>query len=362
MKKRILEIQESERLSDKSRIQSEDHNLVDQSRYIAHLLQQNGIITDNTAISSSQYLEERKLEIIPQAQSMHEFDDSELTYDEYLRQFLSNHESEEKQIAQGDVQQPQKGKKREKIKNLMKGMASFITQNTLKPLSSVIQTVQNNNLFEDSFEDNRDGDYTYDNQNRSEQIDDSQKRNEEYGFEDETKAELDEMIRKTCQKIEEAQKQERNKTSSMNKSEVMRKYYYDLRNQIVSEKEQEKKKNTNNYGKQMEMEQEDYVQEKQEIENDMLRMAQGMKQFANSFKSQFQKDEVVLKKIADSQEQNLDKTEKERDEIAKLQAKVFSSFWQRILMLIIATLTFMGTGFFIWLFPNKIKYEVAGAI
>ena len=55
------------------------------------------------------------------------------------------------------------------------------------------------------------------------------------------------------------------------------------------------------------------------IENDMLKMASGMKEFANQFKTQFKKDEQVLQKISNKQEVNMVKTTKERDEIALFQ-------------------------------------------
>ena len=59
----------------------------------------------------------------------------------------------------------------------------------------------------------------------------------------------------------------------------------------------------------------------------MLTMAKGMKEFANTFKSQFEKDEKVMKQIEDVQEKNMDKTQEERDRLAKVQKGVFSSFF-----------------------------------
>jgi monoamine oxidase len=40
-----------------------------------------------------------------------------------------------------------------------------------------------------------------------------------------------------------------------------------------------------------------YKQEKESIENNMLRMAGGMKEFATSFKDQFKKDILVISDI-----------------------------------------------------------------
>lgn len=48
---------------------------------------------------------------------------------------------------------------------------------------------------------------------------------------------------------------------------------------------------TQNYLKKKENEQESAKEEKQELETEMLRMAQGMKAFASGFKTQFQVDE-----------------------------------------------------------------------
>ena len=93
------------------------------------------------------------------------------------------------------------------------------------------------------------------------------------------------------------------------------------------------------------------------IENDMLKMASGMKEFANQFKVQFRRDEQVLKQISDKQEVNMKKTTKERDEIALVQKQAVSSFCQRILMFIIATVVFGVMMSFVWLFPNKLKYH-----
>ncbi len=39
-------------------------------------------------------------------------------------------------------------------------------------------------------------------------------------------------------------------------------------------------------------------EEREAIENEMLDMAQGMKQYANNFKSQFKRDEKIIDQIA----------------------------------------------------------------
>jgi hypothetical protein len=40
----------------------------------------------------------------------------------------------------------------------------------------------------------------------------------------------------------------------------------------------------------------------------------------------------------------------------KMQGAVMSSFFKRIIMLIIAFTVFFGMMWFIWLFPNKVKH------
>ena len=42
------------------------------------------------------------------------------------------------------------------------------------------------------------------------------------------------------------------------------------------------------------------AQDEKDIENDMLNMASGMKEFANNFKTTFERDDKVLKKISRS--------------------------------------------------------------
>ncbi len=104
-------------------------------------------------------------------------------------------------------------------------------------------------------------------------------------------------------------------------------------------------------------EQESLVHEKEEIEKSMLEMAKGMKQFAYGFKDQFQKDEKVMNKISESQEDNMSRTTAERDKMAKMQKASVSSFFQRLFMLLIATATFVFLFIFIWMFPNKVRIE-----
>ena len=89
----------------------------------------------------------------------------------------------------------------------------------------------------------------------------------------------------------------------------------------------------------------------------MLKMAQGMKEFANAFKDQFKEDDKVINRIQESQDQNLGKTKAERDKIAAIQSRTFSSFFCRLFMLVLATGVLIGMMFFIWLFPNKILIQ-----
>ena len=96
------------------------------------------------------------------------------------------------------------------------------------------------------------------------------------------------------------------------------------------------------------------VKEKGQIENEMLSMAQGMKQFATAFKVQFAQDEKVLNSIGQHQEINMKKTTEERDNLASIQKASVSSFCQRVFMLVIATATLLFMFFFVWLFPNKV--------
>ena len=88
----------------------------------------------------------------------------------------------------------------------------------------------------------------------------------------------------------------------------------------------------------------------------MLSMAKGMKQYAYSFKDQFQKDEKVMQQISTSQDDNMSKTTAERDKLASMQKSSVSSFFQKLFMLLIATAVFGFMFIFIWMFPNKVVH------
>ena len=87
----------------------------------------------------------------------------------------------------------------------------------------------------------------------------------------------------------------------------------------------------------------------------MLSMAKGMKQYAFSFKDQFQKDEKVMQQISNSQDDNMSKTTAERDKLASMQKSSVSSFFQKLFMLLLATAVFGFMFIFIWMFPNKVQ-------
>ena len=63
----------------------------------------------------------------------------------------------------------------------------------------------------------------------------------------------------------------------------------------------------------------DEKEERQQIENEMIQMAQGMKEYACNFQTQFQHDQKVLHQIAGKQDTNIDKTNSELDKIRKTQ-------------------------------------------
>jgi hypothetical protein len=107
------------------------------------------------------------------------------------------------------------------------------------------------------------------------------------------------------------------------------------------------------------LEQESLIQEKSEIEQEMLIMAKGMKQYAFSFKDQFQKDEKVMQQISNSQDDNMSKTTAERDKLANMQKSSVSSFFQKLFMLLLATAVFGFMFIFIWMFPNKVQVQQA---
>jgi len=79
-----------------------------------------------------------------------------------------------------------------------------------------------------------------------------------------------------------------------------------------------------------------------------------MRAFANSFKDQFVKDDEVMQSISKSQEINMIKTTEERDKLAEVNKSTVSSFFKRLFMLLIATVTFCFMFMFIWMFPNKV--------
>ncbi|TNV78052.1 hypothetical protein FGO68_gene10011 [Halteria grandinella] len=133
------------------------------------------------------------------------------------------------------------------------------------------------------------------------------------------------------------------------------KYYYDLRKKILTQ-ETQKTETSQNFLKARENEQNEAKHEKQELETDMLRMAQGMKAFASGFKSQFQQDEHLMNKISSQQDVNMDKTTIERDKLAEIQHSAVSSFCKRLFMLAFATAVMVFMFFFVWLFPNKVKH------
>ena len=91
----------------------------------------------------------------------------------------------------------------------------------------------------------------------------------------------------------------------------------------------------------------------------MLSMAKGMKQYAFSFKDQFQKDEKVMQQISNSQDDNMSKTTAERDKLASMQKSSVSSFFQKLFMLLLATAVFGFMFIFIWMFPNKVQVQQA---
>ena len=94
----------------------------------------------------------------------------------------------------------------------------------------------------------------------------------------------------------------------------------------------------------------------------MLNMAKGMKQFAYSFKDQFQKDEKVMSEISQSQDANMTKTTAARDKMSNMQKSWTSTFCQRLFMLLVATVTFVFMFMFIWLFPNKVKVATVSTL
>lgn len=66
------------------------------------------------------------------------------------------------------------------------------------------------------------------------------------------------------------------------------------------------------------------LSEKAEIEKEMLQMASGMKEFANNFKTQFERDQLVLKQISAKQDKNIAKTNEENDKINKIEKGIIT--------------------------------------
>jgi len=61
-----------------------------------------------------------------------------------------------------------------------------------------------------------------------------------------------------------------------------------------------------------------------------------------------------MSKISSLQDVNMSNTTKEIDKMAKLQSGIFSSFFQKLFMLLVATATFVFMFMFVWIFPNKV--------
>lgn len=66
------------------------------------------------------------------------------------------------------------------------------------------------------------------------------------------------------------------------------------------------------------------LSEKAEIEKEMVQMASGMKEFANNFKTQFERDQLVLKQISAKQDKNIAKTNEENDKINKIEKGIIT--------------------------------------
>eukprot|EP00347_Sterkiella_histriomuscorum_P010742 403375093 len=242
-----------------------------------------------------------------------------------------------------------KMKKREKVKNIVKGIANYFNQFVAE---------QQQNEDEDGHGDQNNKQNYQQQQAAPDDKNAQQADNKEEDNDEQNRKEVREQLAKTYSKLKEYQQKMEDKEKAMSKKEKMNLYFYNLRKKIEKQEKEvkkEQKANSKNYLKQVQEEQQDYEHEAEEIQSDMLNMASSMKQFALGFKQQFRQDEEVLNQIQNSQDKNLQQTEKEREEIVKMQSKTFSSFFQRIIMLVIATVTFFMIGSFIWLFPNKIQ-------
>lgn len=85
----------------------------------------------------------------------------------------------------------------------------------------------------------------------------------------------------------------------------------------------------------------------------MVAMAQGMKEYANNFKSQFQEDAKLIDRISSVQDDNLKRTDTEIDKIAGQRRAVTTGFFTRIIMLFVALGVFAFMVMFIRMWPHK---------
>jgi hypothetical protein len=61
--------------------------------------------------------------------------------------------------------------------------------------------------------------------------------------------------------------------------------------------------------------------------------------------------------IQNSQEDNIEKTEKENDRLAKLQSAAIWGFWTKLFILVGGVITFCMMMWFIWMFPDKVSHK-----
>jgi hypothetical protein len=94
-------------------------------------------------------------------------------------------------------------------------------------------------------------------------------------------------------------------------------------------------------------------QEKSQIEDDMVHMAQSMKELANGFTQQFKSDKAMLSTISNQQDTSLTKTLSEVDELQKFRGSIVTGFFGRLFMLIFALGVFCFMLVFIRLFPSQ---------
>ena len=86
-------------------------------------------------------------------------------------------------------------------------------------------------------------------------------------------------------------------------------------------------------------------------------MAQTMKEFANNFKIQFKQDQAVLSKMEKVQETNLSATKKQNQNLDALNKSALTSFWWKLVILLVGVIVFVFSLFFIWLTPSKIRHS-----